>query len=324
MLTAGLMSGCRRPGRPKRAARSAGLIFASVLILLAFAGSGLAVTSVYTSEDDTTVVVNDAPDQEVYVFGRNVVVKKQAKGVLAFGGDVIVEGRVTGDVATVGGNVIQHEEAYIGGDVIVFGGSYKPSAEKPLREEGKETIMFAVFEQELRSIGQNPSEMLSAEITPSFFAQRFVLALFWFLLSMVVITVAPGAVSRAALNIRLSWLKAFGAGSAFFLAIVAMIVGAALFLPEYLGMTIFLMGIVVVLLAYVFGRVSLHVVVGKLLTKRFNNGNNRSDTLSILVGVVLMTVLLSLPYLWVLVLFGVLSIGLGLLVTARTASETSN
>lgn len=314
------MSGSRRPGRSFRAA---GFIIACVFVLLASAGTGLAVTSVYTSDDDATVVVNDAPDQEVYVFGRNVVVKRHAKGVLAVGGDVIVEGRVTGDVAAVGGNVIQHEEAYIGGDVIVFGGSYKPSAERPLREDGKETIMFAVFEQELRSIGQDPTELLSAEITPSFFAQRFVLALFWFLLSMVVITVAPGAVSRAALSIRLSWLKAFSVGSAFFLAIVAMIVGAALFLPEYLGLTIFLMGIVVVLLAYVFGRVSLHVALGKLLTKRVNNGNNRSDTLSILMGVVLMTVLLSLPYLWVIVLFGVLSIGLGLLLTARTTSETS-
>lgn len=315
---------CITRSKQGRSIRAAAFVFTWMLLMFAAAETAFGVNAVSTSEDDTTVIVNDAPDQEVYVFGRNVVVKKQAKGVLAIGGDVIVEGRVTGDVATIGGNVIQENDAYIGGDVIVFGGSYKPAAEKPLREEGKETIMFAVFENELRSIGQEPSQMLSPDITPSFFAQRFVLALFWFLLSMVVATVAPGAVSRAAVRVRLSWPKTLGVGTLFFAAIVAMIVGAALTLPEYLGLTIFLMGLVVVVLAYVFGRVALHVALGKILTKRVNNGNNRSETLSILIGVVLLTVLLSLPYLWVLVLFGVLSIGLGLLLTARTSPEAQN
>lgn len=312
---------CNKTLNQGRSIRAAAFVLTWMLLAFAASQAVYGVTAVSTSEDDTTVIVNDAPDQEVYVFGRNVIIKKQAKGVLAIGGDVIIEGRVTGDVATIGGNVVQENDGYIGGDVIVFGGSYRPAAEKPLREEGKETIMFAVFENELRSIGQEPSQMLSPEITPSFFAQRFVLALFWFLLSMVVATVAPGAVSRAALRVRLTWPRTLGVGVFFFAGIVAMIVGAALTLPEYLGLTIFLMGLVVVILAYVFGRVALHVALGKILTKHVNNGNNRSETLSILIGVVLLTVLLSLPYLWVLVLFGVLSTGLGLFLTARTSPE---
>jgi hypothetical protein len=63
-----------------------------------------------TSDDDMTVTINDAPDQEVYVIGKSVVVKKSAKGVLAVGGDVTIEGRVSGDVATIGGNVIQKDD----------------------------------------------------------------------------------------------------------------------------------------------------------------------------------------------------------------------
>jgi hypothetical protein len=321
MFFEGRNFGTEMKGRSRRAAF---FVLLCTSFVLTFAGQAVAVTALYTTDDDKTVIVNDAPDQEVYVFGRNVIVKKQAKGVLAIGGDVIVEGRVTGDVATIGGNVIQEKDAYIGGDVIVFGGSYRPAAEKPLREDGKETIMFAVFEDQFRNIGQNPSQMLNPEMSTSFFAQRFVLALFWFLLSMVVTTIAPGAVSRAATRIRLSWFKSLAAGAGALLLIVAMIVGAALTLPEYLGITIFLMGIVVVLLGYVFGRVALHVALGKVLTKRFNNGNNRSETLSILVGVILMSVLISLPYIWVIVLFAVLSIGLGLFITARNPQSAQN
>ena len=75
------------------------------------------------SEDDTTVIVNDAPEQEVFAIGKSVIVERRAKGVLAIGGDITVNGRIEGDVAAIGGNVIQKENAYIGGDIIVFGGA---------------------------------------------------------------------------------------------------------------------------------------------------------------------------------------------------------
>ena len=57
-----------------------------------------------TSEDQTTVTINDAPEQEVYVIGKSVIVKKSAKGVLAVGGDVTVEGRIEGDSRLVRGD----------------------------------------------------------------------------------------------------------------------------------------------------------------------------------------------------------------------------
>src|SRR3954452_1985350 len=84
------------------------------LLLLSLHVFGLALYAhpeISTSEDQTTVIVNDAPEQEVYVIGKSVIVKKSAKGVLAVGGDVTIEGRIEGDVATVGGNVIQKDGA---------------------------------------------------------------------------------------------------------------------------------------------------------------------------------------------------------------------
>ena len=44
---------------------------------------------------------------------------------MSLGGDVIVEGVVEGDVATIGGSVIQKAGSRIGGDVIVLGGTYR-------------------------------------------------------------------------------------------------------------------------------------------------------------------------------------------------------
>ena len=80
------------------------------------------------------------------------------------------------------------------------------------------------------------------------------------------------------------------------------------------------MGLVMILLGYVFGRVALQVTVGKLLQKRFLSDANRSETLATLLGVVVWTFLLSVPYLWVIALFSVFAVGIGLILTARSSN----
>ncbi len=299
-------------------------LFGVVGILFVSASAFAIGPEISTSEDQTTVIVNDAPDQEVYVFGKSVIVNKRAKGVLAVGGDVVVEGRIEGDVATIGGNVIQKENAYIGGDIIVFGGAYKPESADPLRQPGKETVSFGVFEDELRNFGQNPSHIFSPSFSVGFLAQRLVVALFWFIISVVMTTLAPGAVSRAVARINLSTLKVSAIGSAVFLIIIISTIAGALLLPNYLGVTVALMSILLLTLGYVFGRVALQVSMGKLLQKHFFPDNNRSETLAILAGVLFWTLLLSLPYIWVFALFAVFVVGIGLVLTGRTSLKWQN
>ena len=276
-----------------------------------------------TSDDQTTVTVNDAPEQEVYVIGKSVIVKKAAKGVLAIGGDVTVEGRIDGDVATIGGNVIQKDGSYIGGDIIVFGGAYKPESENPLREPGKKTVMFGVLEEQLRDFGQNPSQIFSPSFSLSFLAQRLLVALLWFIISVVMTTIAPGAVGRAVARIKLSPLKVCALGSVVFVLISGAIVGGALY-PTFLGATVGLMGVLILLLGYVFGRVSLQVSLGKLVQKHFLSENNRSETLATLIGVLFWTLLLSLPYIWLIALFTVFAFGIGLILTGRSPAKWKN
>ena len=305
--------------------RTQSFVWTQLLLLLClFQICGLVILAhpeISTSEDQTTVTVNDAPEQEVYVIGKSVIVNKRAKGVLAVGGDVIIEGRVEGDVATIGGNVIQKENAYIGGDIIVFGGAYKPESQNPLREPGKETVMFGVFEEELRNFGQNPSQIFSPSFSVVFLAQRLLIALFWFVITLVMTTIAPGAVSRAVARISLSWLKICALGAAVFVLVAGLVIASALMLPNYLSATLALMGMLLLLLGYVFGRVALQVSLGKLVQKHFLSDNNRSETLAILIGVLLWTLLLSLPYIWLIALFSIFAVGIGLVLTGRTTAK---
>lgn len=286
--------------------------------------SVLANAEISTSDDQTTVIVGDAPEQEVYVIGKSVVVNKRAKGVLAVGGDVIIEGRVEGDVATIGGNVIQREKAYIGGDIIVFGGAYRPESQNPLREPNKETVMFGVFEEELRQFGQDPSSIFSPALSVTFIAQRLVLALFWFVISVVMTTIAPGAVTRAVARIHLSLLKVCALGAGTFILISTFIIGGIVVLPNFLSATLLLMGMLLLVLGYVFGRVALQVSVGKVIQKHLLSDHARSETLAILIGVLVWTLLLSLPYIWVIALFSVFAVGIGLVLTGRTVPRWQN
>jgi hypothetical protein len=270
------------------------------------------------SDDQSTVIINDAPEQEVYVIGKSVVVKKRAKGVLAVGGDVTVEGRVEGDIATVGGNVIHKDEGYVGGDIIVFGGSYQPESPNALREQGRETVTFGVFEDELRDLGQNPGQLFSPTLSVAFIAQRLIVALFWFIVTLAITTLAPGAVSRAVARIQLSWLRVCGIGAGMALLITSLMIVGAIALPNYLSVTVGILGAFLLGLGYVFGRVALQVSVGKIIQRTFLAETSRSETLAVLIGVISWTALLSLPYVWLIALFLVFTFGIGLVVTGRT------
>lgn len=270
------------------------------------------------SDDDTTVTIHDAPQQEVFVLGRSVVVSKRAKGVLAIGGDITIDGTVEGDVATIGGNVIQRKDAYVGGDVIVVGGSYQPEADAPLREAGKETVIFGVFEDELRAIGQKPSSMLTPDLTPSFWVQRLLLMLVWFVVTMIATTLAPGAVSRAISRVNLKPLKIAAIGAAVFLACIIATVTGALATPNFVGATVAVATFLLLTFGYVFGRVTLQIATGKLIQKYFFGDSRRSETGAILIGVIIWGLILALPYIWVASLFAVFIFGIGLLLTGRT------
>jgi hypothetical protein len=287
----------------------------------------LAVVSIYSQTqvavsrtDENTITVENS-QSEVYSFGKNVVIKGDTQGVLAFGGDVTIEGTIDGDVATIGGSVIQKENASISGDVIIFGGTYRPESKNPLRNADKQTIMFAVFEDELRNFAQSPSQLFSPTFSPAFLAQRILSILFWFLLSLALTTISPGAVSRAIARFRLSTLKIIAIGFFSFIGTTVGVMVCFNFLPNYIDAIVVFMVFLLLILAYVFGRVTLQLIIGKQLQKQFLPESKQSETLAILIGVIVWTIFLSVPYLWAFALLALISASIGLVLTARSPDD---
>ncbi len=294
-------------------------VLCGILLVLLFPFAIFAQSQI-SSPDEKTLVIEEAPEMEVFAFGKTVIIKKQAKGVLTFGGDIIIEGRVEGDVAAIGGSITQKENAFIGGDVIVFGGNYRPESKNPLRSEGRETIMYAGYEEELRNLTQDPAQIFSPSFSPAFLAQRILSMLFWFVVSLGLTTIAPGAVSRAIARFQLSTLKVFAIGFFGFLVTTFTVIGSLSVLPNYLSAIFGIMGFILLLLAYVFGRVAMQVSIGKILQKQFFGEKNKSETLAILIGVFIWTFLLSIPYVWTFALLTLFAAGIGLVLTGRSTN----
>ena len=96
-----------------------GQIFCAFLLALVFIFSIFAQDNLSKNSAKETVKAQEGED--VYRYNKNVLVEKgiKAKSILAFGGDIIIEGEVEEDVATIGGTINQKESAVIGGDTVI-------------------------------------------------------------------------------------------------------------------------------------------------------------------------------------------------------------
>ncbi|MEP6923513.1 MAG: hypothetical protein ABI954_03530 [Pyrinomonadaceae bacterium] len=275
-------------------------------------------SSTNLSTAQATQTIEDVYDGDVFGFNKTVVIKGSVtKGVLAFGGDIIVEGRVEGDVATIGGSVYQRPNSFIGGDVIILGGGYNHGKTAPGRNPDSQTVMYAGYENELRQAMQNPSSLFAPSFSAAFLVQRIIAVLFWFIVSLVLTTVSPGAVSRAISRLHLTSLPIAIIGCLAMIVITLGNIGSLKFLPAPLGIIIWLMLTVLMLLAYIFGYVCIQAATGKYLQKLFFGEGKRSESTALLLGACFWTAVLSIPFVWAATLVGLLVVSLGLVLTAR-------
>nr|MDQ3804249.1 tripartite tricarboxylate transporter permease [Acidobacteriota bacterium] len=243
-------------------------------------------------------------------FGRGDV-----RGVIAFGGDVIVEGRVEGDAAAVGGSVIQLGGSHVGGDVIVFGGEYRN--EGGGRGPAGKTLMYAGYEQELRELARNPAGVLTPRLTPAFVGWRVLAVLFWFIVSLALTAATPGAVSRAAARLQMTSLRVALIGVVGALVVGPGATAALRFLPPMVGGLVFATAMLLLLVSYLYGRVVVHAVTGRWLQRALLPEGRRSETTALLLGAAFWAVALALPFVWPVLVLGLVVVSLGLALTAR-------
>lgn len=256
--------------------------------------------------------------RDVFGMGRTVVVRGNVQhGVMAFGGDVVVEGRVEGDVAALGGSVFQREGSFIGGDVWVFGGSYHHGKGPPARNPASSTVMYAGYENELREATRNPASVLAPRWSLPSLGVRVLSVLFWFIVSLALTAATPDAISRAAARLQLTSLRVALIGFVGALVIGFGVPVSLHVLPPAVGVFVGALASLLLVVAYLFGRVAIHAATGRWLQRLLLNERNRSESVALLLGALFWTLVLSLPYLWALAAAALVVTSLGLALTAR-------
>ncbi len=267
--------------------------------------------------DPQARVIDGVSNSTVFGLGQSIRITGTVKqGAIAFGGDVIVEGTVDGDVAAIGGSVIQREASRIGGDVIVVGGIYYHGKSAPGRDPQSVTIMYAGYEDQLRHVMREPFSLLHPQLTPAFLGLRLLAILFWFIVSLALTAVMPNTVSRAVARLNLARVRVALIGLLGSIVITVGVIACLLVLPEVIGALISILALLLVLVATVFGRVVIFAATGQWLQRRFLS-RIKSESITLLMGVAFWVAMASLPFVWPIVIAGLLVTSLGLALTAR-------
>ena len=288
-------------------------IFALLLWVLVLFG----VASAQTAVDPKETVITGNYDGTVYGLGNSVRITGTAKEAISLGGDVIVEGTVEGDVATIGGSIIQKAGSHIGGDVMVIGGTYRSEDEHPNRKPEAITIMYAGYQQELGDMMRNPTGIFSPHWTPSYLGIRLLVVLFWFVVSLAFTAVMPGTISRGVARLHLTSLRVAAIGLIGMVVVFAGVVLCLRIIPEPISVVIGLLALLLWFVAGLFGRVILYAATGRWLQRKYFPIAKHSEAVALLLGTSFWVLLTSLPYVWPFMATFILIISFGLALTAR-------
>ena len=295
----------------------AGTLLFSVLLMFVAIDAQVAPAAQPT---DDPYVVDGISDAMAYGLGRSIKITgtvMTGAGAIALGGDVTVQGTVDGDVAAIGGSVIQLEGSRIGGDVIVVGGTYHHGDKAPNRNPASMTIIYAGYERELRDIMRNPSGLLTPHWSPNYIGRRLLAVLFWFVISLALTAAMPGAISRGMARLQLTVIRVAVIGFVGTGIIGAGVTFALLYFPAPISAVVGLMALLLMLVAWLFGQVVIYGTTGRWLQRKYLPISKNSESVALLLGTSFWITLSSLPYAWPFVVAIVLITSLGLALTAR-------
>lgn len=291
-------------------------IFAMLMWVLLLFGVA-SVASAQNGHEDV-VVVDGVNEGTVFGLGNSIRITGTVKqGAMGLGGDVIVEGVVEGDVATIGGSVIQRAGSRIGGDVIVLGGTYRSDESPANRNTAAKTMMYAGYQQELRDMMRNPTGIFTPRWTPTYLGTRVLLVLFWFIVSLALTAAMPRTISRGVARLQTTGLRVAAIGV---ISVVVLFAGVPLCLwimPEFVGVLIGLLALLLLVVAGLFGRVILVAATGRWLQRKYIPIGKNSEAVALLLGTTFWVLVTSLPYVWPFMAAFILIISFGLALTAR-------
>jgi hypothetical protein len=215
------------------------------------------------------IFIDRAGEQsQLVAWGGTVVVEgKIRKDVLVVGSEVTISGDIGDSFVGLGARVLLKPTAVIHGDLVILGGTL-------VREDGSQvkgdTVYFKSEDISSKFLKEGIRGFFSFSILPFFLILKFVSLFIWVILAVIVAGLFPKNVTLAAAELRRGPAPILGIGLIASIAFAFLVLFSAILCIILIGipivMTLALAGIVI----KVFGRVVCLFVIGESLAKAFH------------------------------------------------------
>jgi len=206
--------------------------------------------------------------KQLVAWGGTVVIEgKIRKDVLVVGGEVTISGEIGDSFVGLGGHVLLKPTAVVHGDLVILGGTL-------VREEGSrvngDTVYFKSEDISSKFFKDGFKGILSFSFVPFFLILKFVSLFIWAFLAVIVAALFPKNIVSAAATLRRSVWPTFGIGFISTVAFTFLVVFSTVLCLILIGIPILLALAVAGLVIKIFGRVVLFFVIGESLSRAFH------------------------------------------------------
>ncbi len=204
-----------------------------------------------------------AERNNIVQFGRDVFIEahEHVEDVVVIGGDIVVEGEIDGDAVAVGGSIIVRDVGYIDGDAVSVGGRIEVDRDAEVDGEIVEISgadMFTHFDL------WDEFDLDEREVKWGF---RIVKFLGFLALAVLLALLLPKQLKAVADTVAFRPARAGVVGSLGLLAIVPLLI---LLCISIVGIILIPFEFIFVFLAFIFGYISVGMLIGRRLFKAFD------------------------------------------------------
>lgn len=259
--------------------------FAPAFITLFFIGALLPLCGLQNiGFKEDVFVAKDEVQDNIIAFGGNVTVEGKVKeSIVAFGGTIILSGEVGDSVVGIGSVITLRSTAVVKGDVVSLGGALNKEPGCSIRGD---TVYFKGGEIISKLFRGG---LFSFPLLPFILVLKLISMFIWLLLALVIAAMFPRQLSLASSQIRAAFWPVVGIGIAALILFTGLVIICALLSFVLIGIPFFFFLIAVGLVIKIFGAVVLFYFFGESLGKAFG-----SKTVTPLAAVILGLILISL------------------------------
>ncbi len=299
------------------------LVLALWLLVLPVRADGPSGNTVFGGEYD--LKAGERLQDNLVVYGGKVHLEHGSTvtgEVSVTGGDVLLEGTVGGDVVVFGGNVTLGPGAVVEGDLVTLvavrrtaDAQVKGSIVQGIDATKSLKNLPGLLSGHAAGVGVHPPAMIaSAQWSKAFgFLRSLGIVVAMLVVAALTVMIVPGPLQRVGDLMARSWLLSLGIGASTLIVLAVLLPILAIII---IGIPIvFVLGIAAVLCALL-GWVAAGQIVGRKILRVLKAGPS-SPMREALVGIALMTLVAMAPCAGPLLVFLVVSWGLGAVILTR-------